>query len=289
MTDTVNVAREDAHCRDDEAWNEFVRQYSGQPRSRPDLSDFELANAVFMADRYSLDLIHYQTAAKERIRWLSIELAKAKATLAAAPKAEPVWSETYIADEEDGPISGVLIDMLDGVQIWTGEASKALVDAAIAIDESPDQSGIYLMTGNPRQGTRIMASLARVEDGTEIARALAMKWSEASHTEAPKVEQEPDGYLTNVYATLVGCDWWEITKEPYELKSFEKVREVHALYRNPAPASDELLEAIDMDDFNIIEDWIESGENGSAPSGRVKGLWQSMHRVIAIAKHKGPQ
>ena len=58
---------------------------------------------------------------------------------------------------------------------------------------------------------------------------------------------------------------------------------------SPAPASYELLEAIDMDDFNIVGKWIESGEKGGAPSGRVKGLWQSMRRVIAIAKHKGPQ
>ncbi|WP_312814389.1 hypothetical protein [Brevundimonas sp.] len=62
-----------------------------------------------------------------------------------------------------------------------------------------------------------------------------------------------------------------------------------ATLAHPAPASDELLKAIDMDDFNIVGEWIESGEKGSAPSGRVKGLWQSMHRVIAIAMHKGPQ
>ncbi len=39
------------------------------------LTDDELANAVFMADRNSLDLIVWQTAAKERIRWLSRALA----------------------------------------------------------------------------------------------------------------------------------------------------------------------------------------------------------------------
>jgi hypothetical protein len=40
-----------------------------------ELSDFEVANAVFMADRFDLSLIHWQTAAKERIRWLSVQLA----------------------------------------------------------------------------------------------------------------------------------------------------------------------------------------------------------------------
>lgn len=40
-------------------------------------SDLELANDVYMADRNSLDLLGLQTAAKERIRWLSAQLALA--------------------------------------------------------------------------------------------------------------------------------------------------------------------------------------------------------------------
>ena len=48
------------------------------------MTDFELANAVFMADRNDLGLIVYQTAAKERIRWLSLRLAEAEAALAKA-------------------------------------------------------------------------------------------------------------------------------------------------------------------------------------------------------------
>lgn len=35
------------------------------------LTDDELANGVYMADRMSFNLIAYQTAAKDRIRWLS--------------------------------------------------------------------------------------------------------------------------------------------------------------------------------------------------------------------------
>lgn len=42
-----------------------------------DVSDFALANAVFLASRNDLDLIVWQTAAKERIRWLSAHLAVA--------------------------------------------------------------------------------------------------------------------------------------------------------------------------------------------------------------------
>jgi hypothetical protein len=42
-------------------------------------TDLELANAIFMADRNDLALIGLQTAAKERIRWLSVQLALALA------------------------------------------------------------------------------------------------------------------------------------------------------------------------------------------------------------------
>lgn len=39
------------------------------------LTDFELANAQYLCNRGSIELIGYQTAAKERIRWLSAQLA----------------------------------------------------------------------------------------------------------------------------------------------------------------------------------------------------------------------
>jgi hypothetical protein len=81
-----DIPRTTEHCADDAAWAEFCRQYDGKPRSFGDMSDFALANAVFLVDRYSLDLIKYQTAAKERIRWLSIELAKANNMLAERSK-----------------------------------------------------------------------------------------------------------------------------------------------------------------------------------------------------------
>ncbi len=57
---------------------EIAAKYMGLSRddiSCPQMTDFELANAIFMADRGSLELIGLQTAAKERIRWLSAQLA----------------------------------------------------------------------------------------------------------------------------------------------------------------------------------------------------------------------
>ena len=52
------------------------------------LTDDELANGIFMASRNDLDLISWQQAAKDRIRWLSRALDQAEADKAAAVDAE---------------------------------------------------------------------------------------------------------------------------------------------------------------------------------------------------------
>jgi hypothetical protein len=52
------------HWSSTEGWD-MAAEYAGWRRDnlgRPDLSDFALANAVYMADRRDLDLIVYQTA-----------------------------------------------------------------------------------------------------------------------------------------------------------------------------------------------------------------------------------
>lgn len=76
------MVRPEGHCNDDTVWDEFSSQpkYASPIRdglTMANQTDFELANAVFLADRHSFELLIYQTAAKERIRWLSIQLAKA--------------------------------------------------------------------------------------------------------------------------------------------------------------------------------------------------------------------
>jgi hypothetical protein len=60
---------------------EMAAEYASKERA--DLAmgketDLGLANLVYMVDRNSLDLIAFQTAAKERIRWLSAQLAIAR-------------------------------------------------------------------------------------------------------------------------------------------------------------------------------------------------------------------
>jgi len=49
-----------------------------------DLTDFALANEQYMAGRMDLNLVPLQTAAKERIRWLSVQLALAESALSAS-------------------------------------------------------------------------------------------------------------------------------------------------------------------------------------------------------------
>jgi len=73
---------------------EMAERYLLQERQdlvHGDLSDFTVANAVYLASRSDLDLIRWQTAAKERIRWLSAQLAKARGdiTLSTPSDEEP--------------------------------------------------------------------------------------------------------------------------------------------------------------------------------------------------------
>ncbi len=74
---------------------EMARRYAAMERGRlgmADMTDFRLSNALYMVDHHD---IGYQTAAKDRIRWLSVQLALASAKAIApqvaadAPPAEP--------------------------------------------------------------------------------------------------------------------------------------------------------------------------------------------------------
>jgi hypothetical protein len=83
------VSRAPGHCNDDAAWADFSSrpEYASKSRERlamGGMTDFELANAQFMVDRRDTMLGAYQTAAKDRIRWLSVQLAKANSELANA-------------------------------------------------------------------------------------------------------------------------------------------------------------------------------------------------------------
>ena len=70
------------HHWDSPEGREMAAEYSTLLRNQlghSALSDFALANAVFLVGRDDLRLINFQTSAKERIRWLSVQLVIAKA------------------------------------------------------------------------------------------------------------------------------------------------------------------------------------------------------------------
>jgi hypothetical protein len=57
---------------------DMLKDYAARTRGslmHGEMTDFALANRQFMAGRGDLDLVSWQTAAKERIRWLSVQLA----------------------------------------------------------------------------------------------------------------------------------------------------------------------------------------------------------------------
>ena len=59
----------------------MAEEYAAMTRedlAKSAMSDFELANRQYLAGREDLDLVAWQTAAKERIRWLSVQLAIAQ-------------------------------------------------------------------------------------------------------------------------------------------------------------------------------------------------------------------
>jgi len=108
--DAAAVAERPAgHCVDEDAWTRFVARYGHQDRTElgmGHMTDFELANAQFMADRNSLDLIVFQTAAKDRIRWLSIQLANALAHQAPVSPAEQVETDWIEWAGGENPVPG---------------------------------------------------------------------------------------------------------------------------------------------------------------------------------------
>ena len=64
--------------------NEYVTM-SRSDLAMGDKTDFELANAVYLVGRESISLLSFQTAAKERIRWLSAQLAASTIRAASIP------------------------------------------------------------------------------------------------------------------------------------------------------------------------------------------------------------
>lgn len=119
---------------------------------------------------------------------------------------------------------------------------------------------------------------------------------------APKVEQEPDVIIhleenhTAFGSFPVMASWKNVSRLPAGK---------HSLYTHPAPASDELLEALRAESWDLRCFNIPTGGDDYNIGWRVVGHWQAEphERTIAevytddpaaavraaIAKHKGPQ
>lgn len=79
----------EGHWQSEEGHSKAL-EYVTKKRSdlyKGEVPDLAVASAVYMANRCDLDLIHWQDAAKERIRWLSVQLAITNALLQEQHKA----------------------------------------------------------------------------------------------------------------------------------------------------------------------------------------------------------
>lgn len=82
---------------------EMAQRYVDMSRERlaaPHMTDFELAHEVVMVGRYDLDLESIKNAAKDRIRWLSVQLVIANQEIELLKQRLAV-AEAATADAED--------------------------------------------------------------------------------------------------------------------------------------------------------------------------------------------
>ncbi len=123
------------------------------------LTDDEMANAVFMANRNDLRLVVFQDAAKERIRWLSRQLSKCQAAPAPAVGVDAeVLALRAERDSFRAVVEGACYGDIDGIAKNTVEQSRALGEAVMHL--------------TMRQGKRAEAAeAARAEGVAEGMRA----------------------------------------------------------------------------------------------------------------------
>jgi hypothetical protein len=100
-------------------------------------SDLAMANAIFMVGREDLELIGLQTAAKERIRWLSVQLAIANARLASSPRLREALSGLFDNLELLAPLERLPDDDLALISIGKLKRAKAALALLPPPQEAP--------------------------------------------------------------------------------------------------------------------------------------------------------
>lgn len=128
MTDVHIPKRGPGHCDSDHHWSDFAKRHDGSKRPGPNMTDFNLANMVFLAGRDDADLGMYQMAAKGRIRWLSIELALAQEKAATAVAALEAIVPLSRALRINGPDQDDLQELHTNLDSATSIADEALAE-----------------------------------------------------------------------------------------------------------------------------------------------------------------
>lgn len=119
-------------------------EYASKQRSElcmGHMSDFELANRQFMASRQDFDLIAFQQAAKERIRWLSAHLAAANA-----------------AEAEQRRQRDLFFDALKGLNSWLGGLAETDLEEIVA--DGGITAGMVVVQEAAEQQRRVRAIIA---------------------------------------------------------------------------------------------------------------------------------
>lgn len=131
---------------------EMAATYAGMTRDQlgdSDMPDLELANAIYLADRHDLSLIRFQTSAKERIRWLSVQLALRDMQLAEARRLlgecgslidEAVT--THIYDTQNGDVIPE-----DSAYVQAGKAVEAFLSHGAAQPAAAIRIGVLVDGG----------------------------------------------------------------------------------------------------------------------------------------------
>lgn len=131
---------------------EMAARYAAQGRDSlgmPDRTDLALANDLYMADGF----LPLQTAAKERMRWLSVHLARAQIALRALQEASAV---AMAAAAEGDPLADFLACVhrtaagalaLEGETNECDDAESCIACAVVIVDDDmvlPDASGGWI-------------------------------------------------------------------------------------------------------------------------------------------------
>ena len=134
MTESLDLAelkrlaeRPPGHCNDDAVWAEMVERYTG-PRSALWATDFEVAYETAMIGRGDLNFEGKLGTAKDRIRWLSVQLAIALTKLEAAERlAEELKNTCWLLKALDHQY---IHNSTLGEEIWLSLGADNIVNRA---------------------------------------------------------------------------------------------------------------------------------------------------------------